>query len=380
MGYQPGFMIALNERDFESPFEGGMRNICLPANQATYTQAEWWTNENIWFTGSVDPTTARVGDTVVIQVGVSGIVFDQASIQQISAVQNVEAWVCYPNTVPGGANPALVVPSMQNNGFASYSNTTPTAAPVQPTGQYQGGLAYAVVSLSTWTPTEEDFLVEATEGGHCCIIANAAGQADLQDWELPNTGTPVGVVITDNSQLQADINICESLYQGQRNVIIVPAPQGEMVGRLAFLSGAPGARASTTATVTATAIDQGGQLDPVLQKVLSAGPHSGLPLKAASSPPRSLRLSRHRHRRHRWLDRIIHEAEEITEELLGIATHPFGGGHRLHLRLPKDGLQPLGIEVELERGEVVGTVHCINIVQTNPDGSRGGIRMGVVVV
>ena len=60
-----------------------------------------------------------------------------------------------------------------------------------------------------------------------------------------HSGEPVGVNITDNSQLQSDVNICTNLWQGQRNIAIVPAsvmgirsPWG-----FAFLSGAPRQRA-----------------------------------------------------------------------------------------------------------------------------------------
>jgi hypothetical protein len=189
------------------------------------------------------------------------------------------------------------------------------------------------------------------------------------------------VVITDNSQLNADFDICHSLYQGQRNIVIVPAPLGGQIRRpgLAFLSGAPDQRTPLRTTIAVTAIDQGGTVDPVLLKALSSGPYAGLPLKAASSPPKSLRLSRHDHRPHGWLAKIIHEAEEIVEELLGLDKHPFGGGHQLHLSLPSQGLQALRLAVELDPSEPPGTVHAIDITQTDTDGARGGIRAGVVV-
>ncbi len=69
----PGFMIPLNANDYFNFPEGGQRNVCSAANEQTYTQAPWWTNENIQLTGSVDAVTARVGDTVVIQVGSPGL-------------------------------------------------------------------------------------------------------------------------------------------------------------------------------------------------------------------------------------------------------------------------------------------------------------------
>jgi hypothetical protein len=133
----PGFMIPLNANDYYQFSEGGNRNVCSLANQQTYTQTPWWTNENSQLTGSVDPVTARVGDTVVIQVGVQALVTARGETTP-AAIQNVEAWVCYPNTVAGGASDTLVVPSMQNSRFASFSNTTVNAPLVADLGIYQG--------------------------------------------------------------------------------------------------------------------------------------------------------------------------------------------------------------------------------------------------
>lgn len=381
----PGFMIPLNLNDFLFPFDNGGRDICSAANQQTYTKAPWWTCENIQLTaGGTATPNAVVGTSYVIQVGIEGLPA-QGGNDTPAAIQNVEAWVCYPNTVTGGASATLVVPSMQNSMFASFSNTTNTAPVVfYDPNDYQdpkeGGFAW--IDLSPWTPTEEDFLEQSAEGGHCCIIANVAGQASLEDVEDPNSGEPVGVVITDNSQLSTDFDICHSLYQAQRNIVIVPAPQGGQIRRpgLAFLSGAPEQRTPLRTTIAVSAINQGGQVDPVLLKALSSGPYAGLPLKPASSPPRSLRLARHDHKPHGWLAKIVHEAEEIVEELLGLEKHPFGGGHQLHLSLPPQGLQPLRMAIELDPSEPPGTVHAIEITQTNANGARGGIRAGIVVI
>ena len=389
----PGFMIPLNLRDFEYwngyPPDGLSRNICSSAYQQTITQAPWWTCGNIQLTaGGTIASSAVVGTPYVIQVGIEGLPALNGDTTP-SAIQNVEAWVCYPNTVPGGASPTLVVPSMQGSNFASFSNTTASAPVVfNDPDDYQdpaeGGFQW--INLSPWTPTQEDFLEEVAPGGpgHCCIIANAAGQASLTDLSDPNSGQPVGVVITDNSQLSTDIKICTSLYQGQRNIMIVPAPAGQIVRGgiktgIVFLSGAPELKTPLRTTIAVTAIDQGGKLDPVLLKALSGSPYAGLPLKAAASPPKSLSLAKHQHKPQGWLAKIIHEAEEVVEELLGLKEHPFGGGHRLHLNLPPQGLQPLRMAVEPDPNDPPGTVHAIEITQTNANGAQGGIRVAVVV-
>jgi hypothetical protein len=382
MSNDPGFMIPLNLRDFLFPQDSGQRNICTAANQQTYTKAPWWTCENIQLPQTVDAVTARVGDSVVIEVGIQGLV-GAGGETAAALIQHVQAWVCYPNTVAGGGNATLVVPSMQNNKFASFTNPNPNAPLVFGSGNtfdYQSSTdgAFQWISLTAWTPTEEDFLEQADQGGHCCVIANAAGLSDYE--EETNDGESVGVNITDSSQLHSDINICTKLWQGQRNIAIVPTPKGgkRRLG-FAFLSGAPGRTERSRTTVSVTAIDQGGEVDPILHKVLASGPYAGLSLKAASSAPLSLRLAKHDYKSNNWLCKIIHEAEAIVEESLGLATHPFGGGHQMHLNLPPQGLQPLGVTIELDPTEPPGTVHAIEIIQIDADGSRGGIRAGIVV-
>jgi hypothetical protein len=279
------------------------------------------------------------------------------------------------------ASPALVVSSMQNNRFASFTNTTVSAPQVEFTNQtYHGAGEFTWISLSPWVPTEQDFLGQSIHEGHCCIIANAAGLSDWNDDGGISNGTPVGVVITDNNQLQSAIDVCTNLYQGQRNIAIVPAPTGGQIRPgFAFLSGSPKKRSPSRTTIAVTAIDQGGLVDPVLLKTLSSGPYAGLPLKPASLPPKSLQLTRHEHKWNSWLAKIIHEAEEIIEEVLGLETHPFGGGHQLHLSLSPQGVQPLRVTVELDSAEPPGTVHSLNITQTDAGGARGGIRVGIVV-
>lgn len=215
MPNDPGFMIPLNLRDFLFPRDSGQRNICDPANEQTYTQAPWFTCENIQLTQAVDAVTARVGDSVVIQVGIQGLVGVEGNTSA-ALIQNVQAWVCYPNTVTGGGNATLVVPSMHNNKFASFTNPNPNTPLVfgsSNTFDYQSSAdgAFQWISLTPWTPTMEDFMDQGGHGGHCCVIANAAGLSDYE--EQSQGGESVGQNITDNSQLQSDINICTKLWQ-----------------------------------------------------------------------------------------------------------------------------------------------------------------------
>jgi len=377
-----GFMIPLNQLDFQTVLNSPTRNICNPSIEATLG-APWYTCENIKLTGTVDDVTARVGDTVTIKVGIQALPTEERGEQLILSVQ---AWVCYPNTVPGGADASLVVHSMQSDQFARFAWGGPLneAPAVYNNMNYQQGDGFLWQSLTAWTPSPQDFTDQGEHEGHCCIIANSSGIFDFNGTSGTNVGTP----IVANSELHNDINVCTDLYQGQRNIVIVAAlpgpPKGGHKGpktppRFGFLSGAPRQKTSSRTTVAVTAIKQGDHVDPVLLKVLNSGPYAGLPLKPAILPPKSLRLARHECGWNSWLSKIIHEAEEIVEELLGLDMHPFGGGHQLHLSLPAEGLQPLRMEVELDPTEPPGTVHSIEITQTDANGARGGIRAGVVV-
>ncbi|HLG65579.1 MAG TPA: hypothetical protein VKY19_26905 [Ktedonosporobacter sp.] len=382
----PGFMIPLNQDDYD--FKAHTipnRNICSPADPQAQGNAGWWTNQNIQLTvGGIATSTATVGQQHVIQVGVQGLPAQDGDTPTV--VQNVQAWVCYPNTVAGRADASLVVPSMQPpNKFASFTDMTENAPMVFGGGDYQdtGGVGFKWLSLSSWTPIAEDFLDQSMREGHCCIIANAAGFADAEFDKSSNTwgGEQVGVVIANNNQLNNTINVCSSLYQGQRNIMIVNAPVGGMIKTgLTFLAGAPTHVTPTRMEITVTPINQHGQINPALLNILSSGRYAGLQLKPASSPPKSLRLVQHKHQWRGWLAKIIHEAEEILEELIGLDEHPFGGGHRLKLHVPPHGLQPLRVEIEVDPTEPLGTVHAVEITQTNANGARGGITLGVVVL
>jgi hypothetical protein len=372
MSTQPpaiGFMIPVNKQDFltiQTPSQDP-RNICTASGEGTIG-APWYTCENIQLTNTVSAVTARVGDSVTIQVGIQAL---PTEFTETQSILNVQAWVCYPNTVAGETDLTLVVPSMQSQP-ASAVGDYPVVSALNT--NYQQGDGFQWISLSSWTPTPEDFMDQGTHGGHCCIIANASGTGNFESVGQPSIA---------NSNLQTQIRVCTDLYQGQRNIVIVPAPSsghgGRTPPRFGFLSGAPGQRKSSKTTIAVNAIKQGGQVDPLLLKVLKSGPYAGLPLKPAILPPKSLRLARHECGWNGWLSKIIHEAEEIIEELLGLETHPFGGGHQLHLNLPAQGLQPLRVEVELDPTEPPGTVHSIEITQTDENGARGGIRAGIVV-
>ena len=366
-----GFIIPLNLNDF---LQNGARNNWCGAQS-------WWTNENISLSGTVSATTARVGDTVVIQVGIQGIV-DQNGDTSPAVIQNVQAWACYPNTVPGRMDQSLVVGSMQNSNpaFQDLTGTSKLVFGSTNTFDYQSTTegAYQLVSLSPWVPQEGDFL--GSDNGHVCIVATCAGLADADLEQTPPAGAPVGVFVPGLSDLANDINICSDPHQGQRNIAIVPMTMGQIrrgvSGEFAFLSGGVTRGAGARVMVEVNPVAQKAEVDPVVLKALQSGPWNNLSLKPALTRPKTVRLVKHTQEWKGWLAKIVLEAEEIVEEVVDAVEQR----HRVTLTLPPKGLQPLALRLELDPADEPGSVRVYDITQIDDTGKRGGIRVGVVAV
>jgi len=367
-----GFIIPLDHTDFTN--EGQRTNWC--------SAQAFWTNENLLLNGTVDATTAKVGDNVTVQVGIQGVT--HGGVPGQSAVRHVQAWVCYPNTVPGLADSSLIVHSMQpvNGGQPPFldltSNPQALAGSFNP-GDYQnpGTGSYKLFNLTpSWTPSAQDIISPNTTA-HCCIIATSEGTAD---------GNDVGLFVNNNNL--AAIDICTDPHQAQRNITILPV-SGKKAGlhEFGFLSGAARREERTRVTVEIQPVRQGKEVEPAVLRVLRSGPYGTLPLRPAASAPRQLRLRQSPHAHEGWLGRIIYEAEEILEEVVEAIERLAGWEHRddrhgrrLRLTMPPKGLQPLLFQADLDTGEAPGSVHVFDIVQTDANGRRGGIRVGAVVV
>ena len=77
-------------------------------------------------------------------------------------------------------------------------------------------------------------------------------------------------------------------------------------------------------------------------------------------------LRKNPHRCDGWLATIICEAEEFIEDLNDRR------GRRVTLTLPPNSLQPMLLQVELDKGEAPGTMHVFGRVQTDPSGEAAG--------
>jgi hypothetical protein len=295
---------------------------------------------------------------------------------------HVQAWVCYPNTVPGLAGP--IVPSMMTGPtpakdltgspyliFGS-SNATDYQAP---------GPSFVQFTLdNTWSPQPGDIIPPNTQA-HCCIIATSQGVANVND----GGGATVGHFIPGNNL--SPINICSDPHEGQTNITILPIPGGGhhrlRFGDFAFFCGTGGHKERAQIAVEVRAVEQARGVDPALLRVLRAGPWRDLPLRPAKSQPHGFGLRKNPHRLTGHLATLIGEAENFTEDRIEKVDGRPGEnrrGQRIGLTLPHGGLQSLLLELELDGTEPVGTVHALDVVQTGSSNRQGGIRIGAVVV
>ncbi len=374
-----GFMVPVNRADWLA--SGARSNWCA---------TPFWTNENVFLrtAAGADVTDIRANEPVTIQVGIQGVYPPgQTGMGPLNLVEAVQAWVCYPNTSPGAAgmagmpvgsiNPADPPSWTGSQGVYGYPSSDPTWYQDPDTSDN----AYVVVSLSpAWTPRQGDILPPNTSA-HCCVLVNTLGLADADVQVNPVTGTPV---VTGTSVGVADaltnIDICQSPYQGQRNINILPLPvigPNALGHQFGFLAATPSSQ-PTRVTVEVTPVTA--ELDRGLARLVRAGRYRELPLRPAPHPLTALRLRANPYPCSGRLQQLIHAAEEIVEEPIDDLAHPFRQTSRLALRLPPAGVQPLLLELECSPGAPVGSVYQLDITQTEASGERGGIRLIAVVV
>jgi hypothetical protein len=130
-----------------------------------------------------------------------------------------------------------------------------------------------------------------------------------------------------------------------------------------------------------------GEVDPVVRKILeSSSDYKDLLLKPSMTPFKSIRLRKNHHKCHGWLEKIICEAEEIVEDVVEdverlVGCDKDGKGTRLHVKVPSGGIVSMLLEAEHSENEEVGSVHVLDITQTDDvTGQRGVYTIGVVVV
>lgn len=350
---------------------------------------QFWTNQSMQLSGtSVDNTTARVGDSVTIQVEVRGLPWTNSlgeTFTQENNVNSIQAWACYPNTIPndpGAFNMNAIVPSMNpSNPNRSIPPTLPNppavcfgGAPDDPAPVTTGFLNLAPV----WKPIADD-LLPPNQNGHVCIVANCAGIADVNGDQAP-----IGFTIANDDLTKIDM--CNDPQQGQLNIAVLPRKRGLM--QFGFLSGIADPERRAEVVLDIVPLQQGSVVDAAVLNVLRSGPFRNLSFQPVNTPLKRVALRKNPHECHGWLAKIIREAEDIVEDvvedverLLGLGGRGRGKGTRLRLRLPANGLQPLVFEAEMDASEAQGNVHVFDVIQTDQStGQRGGYRIAVVAV
>jgi hypothetical protein len=376
-----GFMIPLNAADWTS---GGDRtNWCVAPHV-------WWTNENIKLVGgSWGDTDAAVDQPVTITVGVQGLV-DPGGASVNAIVTGAQAWACLPSPTAGYAG--VLVPSMGGPPTPPPPPPPPSPPPMwtgaqvllpsSNPGQYEitapSPAPFAWIPVGQWKPTPGDIVAPNTTT-HACVIANCWGFADATGPVGDPGGTPVGAQIPSDL---AGINVCTDIYQGQRNMTIVPTtgpPQEPHMAHFGFVAVNPNLREPAEVILDIRPVVQE-RLDPSILRALEGGPYRDLTFQPAARAAKTVRLRHNDHTQHSRLAELLHEAEEIIEELIEELRHPSHGTSRLRLKLPPKGIHPLLCEVELEPDLPPGSVHVCDITQTDPGGRTGGIRLVTVVV
>lgn len=383
-----GFIISLdNLTDL-----GDRTNWCNPTRQ-------WWTNVNIQLEGGVDATTARVGDTVTLQVRLRGMLStfqnNPEPVDSSQVATAIQAWVCYPNTMPGRASASLIVPSMTSPPTRTYPANNPLYVP-PPDVSLPASDPNALTTWQSlgpaWQPGPQD-LVPPNTSTHACIIANSQGIAFFDPENPttvgPNENLPVGVAVGNDL---SGINICTEPHQGQVNIAILPVSMGMIrqggVHGFGFLAGLAGSRERGRVMLDVAPVAQATEVDPAVLQVLRTGPYANLAFQPATLPPNSAALRKNPHRCEGPLADLVREAEEIIEDviedierLLGHSDRDRARGTRLRLALPPSGVQPLLFEVGLNPGSAPGAVSVFDLVQTTEGtGERGGLRVALVAV
>lgn len=375
--------------------QGDRTNLCTAPRNPPF-----WTNQSIQLTNTSfgsPSTSAKVGDNATINVTMYG----GAGGSVTNLIKTIQAWVCYPNTIPGDPNHFnlnSIVPSMNpsspgSSAPPSWSGEAYITASLQPDvpEDYvgppvaQGSLGALPGLTPNWTPGEADIAPGNTQA-HACIVVTSSGVANADD-----DSQNVGFFAPGNDP--TGVNVCGDGHAGQLNISIVGTSgkrsgHGRVIG-FGFLSGtAVAGRANLSVSVKP--VIQGAQIDPSVLKFLQAGPYKNLPLKASGTAPVSFGLMKNSHAlKHGWLCRFFNEIEDelkdviqdIEKWLTGASLPPHKHPQQsISVTAPSSGIYPLLFQAQFDPSEPEGNVHVFDIVQTDSvTGKQGGIRVAVVI-
>lgn len=390
----PGNLVAGQPSD-----EGDRSNLCT-ANR----NPPFWTNQSIELTNTsfgTPSTSAKVGDSAIVQV----TCYAGSGISYTNYIKTIQAWVCYPNSVPNEPNffnLNTVVPSM--NPMFLHSKSPPSWSSAPPGVYITASMAedvpndYVGPPLGTlpglappWQPIEQDILaapsgLQPPNEAHACIVVTSSGTSDA-------SGSTQNVGFSAAGNDPTGVDVCSDGHAGQLNINIFGAlpgglDRGPRAG-FAFLAGTA-AREKAALSVTVSRVIQNEQIDPVVLKFLRAGPYGKLPLRPSNTAPTSFGLMKNGHAlHHSWLGKFFEEVEDELKEAIEDIEHVLSGTRlspdklpkrSINVKAPSSGIYPLLFHAEFDPGEPAGNVHVFDIVQTDErTGRRGGIRVAAVI-
>jgi hypothetical protein len=351
------------------------------------TTQTWWTSTSIQFTGTATNATAKVGNSVTIQVEARGSPIGSGGATIPCTISSIQAWVCYPNSVAGGGSSKLIVSSMNP---AVTPGATPPTLPTPPAGSLfcLTGSAndndpgdYVLTPWQSltpvWVPTSTDFLDSVN--GHVCVQVNLTG---IFASARGDPSVDVGYPIPTNNL--SEFNICNVPQQAQRNVTLYPFTLGKFPGpgiilHFPFISGiATGQRqgeGSFTLSVVQI-VQQLETLDPVVKGIIDSSVYKELPLKGATLGTGAVSVNKFAGKCNEYVESILCEPSCFKEDHCG------GKGMHVHVPLATGGeFVSVELEATLPEDTEVGTVYVFDLVQTNDTTvERGGYRIGLIAV
>jgi hypothetical protein len=351
----------------------------------------YWTNQSIQMRNQNGALVAyaRLGETITIEV----TLYRGEASRSLVVVDQIQAWVCYPNVLPPGMfNLNVTVPSLSGEALVlPGGSVTFTGATLGP------------VALTPWNPTMEDLDATARGdligtfadplGAHVCILANSYGRATFAGG--PPGGEAIGFAPAASDP--AGIDICTMATAGQRNTMLLTATaqvtfessrRRPLAGVQFFAAVGPPRRATVEPSVRY--VSQGSKIDPSVLPYLESKSFAGQSLKPANKPPPVFGLVRNPVAlKHGFFAKVLAEIEEelkdLAEDLVSLATgRPLPASRMpqpsLKVTTTAAGVYPLAFVAQFDADERAGNVHVFDIVQEDPDTKReGGIRVAVVV-
>jgi hypothetical protein len=351
--------------------DGGMRPF--PAGD----NAAFWTNPNLFLTGGMDPTTARIGAAHGVHVTVKNTC--NVPLSNIT----VETWI---SNFGLGAGPATALASSNPGGAPMIGFFS---GPLNP------GATQTITMESDWTPLASDNL---SNGGWVSMAANAYGNP-------PDKGQPLGA---DGKRL----NLFCDQHHGVRSCVIFRGVGGysfslpvshpnlaaissaEIDLEIRFISGAEAAHGLREMIGFREDVVVASLAPPLLQRprgvifyvpaFLRILPRSGqIPADAAiayAETPSDLRFFLQNQPETSHTVYLPMRISDTSPADYRIASQGVSGGRTLTLKLEPGATEMVEVDLDGAVGHLRGDILVFDLLQRRSDGQAiGGARVAVIV-